>query len=191
MKPLFLGLGCCLVMSLVGCQPFAAGLRLWQANRLVADQRYNDALSVYLELESGPAGEEARYNMANVFVHLGEEAAGLAAYQQLHTLASPGLESRVWHNQGILLYRRSDYDQAISAFRQALILEPGREESVYAYEAAWAARQRSLSSQSDRERSAMRQGEGDDFGLFSVSSAALQELFRSGGEQNDGSIIDH
>lgn len=180
-----------LTALLVACGDFQPGFKLWQANRRFAAGRSHEALVEYLSLSDTAAAAHANYNIATIYLQMGESEAAFRLLSAVTGGQDDSLASLAWHNLGVLWFRQTDYDQALRAFRSALTLVPGRTATIIAYEATLERLHKSRSSSSDRERAAMQSGAGDSFGLFSLSSSSAKDLFKSGGVDDDATILDH
>jgi tetratricopeptide (TPR) repeat protein len=187
----YMPLICILLFGVSACSDFDAGFRLWQANQHYRAGRSHEALVGYLSLYGSAASNQAEYNIATIYLSLGESEAASRLLQRVAAHADKSLASRALHNLGTLYFRQTAYDQALEAYGASLRLLPGRAPSIAAYEATWEQLKKNQASSSDRERAAMQAGAGDSFGLFTLSTTSAKDLFKSGGFDDDASVLDH
>lgn len=113
---LALALGLALGMS--SCDS-ARGFRIAQANRLYRDGYDHEAAALYLR---AGAGREplASYNLANVFVALGEPESARALFDTAIAGGQGAVSARAWYNIGVLAYSGARFAEATDAFRKAI-----------------------------------------------------------------------
>lgn len=139
---LALALGVALMLS--SCDS-ARGFRIAKANRLYRDGYDHEAAALYLR---AGAGHEAlaSYNLANVFVALGEAESARTLFDTAIGGGQGSVATRAWYNMGAMAFSGARYAEATDAFRKALEAyagakpEPALErELTRAYELALAA----------------------------------------------------
>jgi len=115
------------------------GMQVLDGNRLVSSGRLHDAAARYLSVGTESFDAVGAYNLANVFVRLGQNAAA----EPLFALACASKDRRIaasaWYNQGVAWFAQGRYQEAASAFRRVLQGFPGKLDAAAAYEAAIAA----------------------------------------------------
>ncbi len=115
-----------LMAGLAGCSPQGAHWRIIKGNYDFINGRYQNATVEYLGLlEDEPEDQEVvHYNLGNVFYALGETVAADEEWSLALQGTDAELRFRTLFNHGNLYYEMSQYEQAYSFFRQALIINP-------------------------------------------------------------------
>jgi tetratricopeptide (TPR) repeat protein len=106
-------------------------------NLLAAQAAYESALVAYGNAQvNAPDKPEAYYNAARVLALTGRYRE--ASLTLLHALeaANPELAQYVYYTLGNVYFETAQYDQAVSAFRQALVIDHTDQNARYNYELA-------------------------------------------------------
>ncbi len=115
-----------LVTGLAGCSHQGAHWKIIKGNYDFINGRYQKATVEYLGLleDELQNREVVHYNLGNVFYALGETKSADEEWSLALEGTDPKLRFRTLFNHGNLYYEMSQYEQAYSFFRQALILNP-------------------------------------------------------------------
>jgi tetratricopeptide (TPR) repeat protein len=98
-----------------------------EGNTRYAQRDYDGAIRAYTQaLQLAPHFLEARGNLGNAYSALGRYTEALAEYQQACELSQsqPNMLAMVYYNRGTALEMQGDLSQALSAFNQAISLNP-------------------------------------------------------------------
>jgi tetratricopeptide (TPR) repeat protein len=128
-------------------------------NRLHSRGLYQEAAASYLSVTPGTFGPVLRFDLANVYARLGEQAAASALYAEVRKSGDPALSEAAWYNEGILLYEKGRYEPAYRAFRAALSIDPRDQSARRNLEIAFRDWQRLAASPPERAAQASR-GQG-------------------------------
>jgi tetratricopeptide (TPR) repeat protein len=125
------------LMVMVGCAVDPAE-RNNTGNALHADGRYEEALSAYqLAQVNAPDTAVPYLNAASSMARTGRTQAAIQALEQaLRHTDAPVTRAAIYHNMGNLYFDLALYDDALVAYRQALLLQPEAEDTRYNYEMA-------------------------------------------------------
>ncbi len=106
----------------------------WQGNQLYNNEQFVEAESAYRQaLEGNPAMTEGRFNLGNSTYRQSrfEEAATRFGSLAEQADLPAELRSKAYYNQGNALFEASQFPQALEAYKQALRLKPGDENSKH------------------------------------------------------------
>ncbi|OHD22046.1 MAG: hypothetical protein A2Y38_13685 [Spirochaetes bacterium GWB1_59_5] len=184
--------------SLLSSCGYADAFMVARANSLHRAGYVHEAAALYLKAGAGTE-PVASYNLANIFMALGEKAPARSMYEAAIASGEAGIAARSWYNLGAASYSRGEYPEAAAAFRKALealaTAEAGRDADL-ALEASRAF-ELALKAHDDRrdagvtERS--RYGSGRPDGEpqpFALSSTDEKTLFAPG-DYESGAVEDH
>jgi Ca-activated chloride channel family protein len=160
-------------------------LFIMEANYLNSRGRFDEAMASYLKaLEYEEAAPYAEYGLGSVFYSLDEGKAALERFGNskkiLETLSAEShreLRYRNNYNSGVVFFGEGDFSAAVSAFKEALRIDPGKIE---------AKRNLELSLMSLARESVLlkeRAGEGNEENQRQETRAVLFEYLRQK-EQN-------
>lgn len=90
---------------------------------------YQDALASYPR-----QGAAIRYNLALCYLAADSVQQALNYFHQAAREEMPGIASHAWNHIGVLVAAQNQSREALSAFREALVLNPDNEEARYNYE---------------------------------------------------------
>lgn len=150
-------------LMLVACSPSAEKLNQ-QGNQAFLEEAYQEALQAYqsAQIES-PELAEPYYNAANSFYRQGNYAEALAQLQQALSFAEdPALAQSGFYNSGNNLFNTQDWQTAIEAYKQALLLNPDDQEAKYNLELAL--QQMQSQEQQQQEQQEEQQEQNQDQG---------------------------
>lgn len=107
------------VMPLLASCGSVRGFQVSRANRLYRDGYDHDAAALYLRAGAGH-DPIASYDLANVFVALGESESARVLFDTAITSGDAGIAARSWYNLGVIAFTGARYADATDAFRKAL-----------------------------------------------------------------------
>lgn len=123
---------CAVVLSACSRDPLVPVL---YGNFLYNRGDFTKATSVYLDsLMRGRNVEWIHYNLANVYLSLGEADAALGRLELARDVSDSGLLFRVYYNLGNIKYHKGEYQDALTAYRQALEYKPTNRDAKFNYE---------------------------------------------------------
>jgi tetratricopeptide (TPR) repeat protein len=133
--------------SLAGCSALAGYSAIAGANRLHGRGDYQGAAAAYLAADARSFPATLAYDLANVYVRLGEHGAAAGLYAEARRAdgrdASPALAAAASLNEGLSLYERGRFEEAWLSFRDALSRSSDDEDlerdARYDLELAWRA----------------------------------------------------
>lgn len=106
-------------------------------NSRYSDQEYQAALRAYQQAQvSEPDQPAAYYNAASAYAGIQEMNAAVAALEQALETSDKDLSVDAYYNLGNVHYQMGQYDLAIQAYQQALLLDPNDEDARYNLEIA-------------------------------------------------------
>lgn len=115
-----------LVALTAGCGGYQAHVRVVRANYNVARGEFQAAIVDYLRAgDAGSYGPWIAYNLGNVFYYLGETGAAAEQWSDARVAASDDLMYGATFNRGVYLYETGRFEDALRAFRAALLVAPG------------------------------------------------------------------
>jgi len=112
-------------------------LLLLEANYLISQNRYNEAIALYLKaLNHEESSAYAEYGLGLTFYSLDESESALNRYSNSQRLLGTPtnnehreLRFRNHYNSGIILFEEGDFDSAAASFKEALKVDPKRTEA--------------------------------------------------------------
>ena len=127
---------CLALLLLSSCARLQGKLLIMEGNFFNSRGFYTEAISSYLRaLAHEDVVPYAEYALAVVYFALGESSVALERYRAaMASLAEldrddPELRHRIYYNMGIIYFEKSEYHEAVSAFRSALIIDGSRIEA--------------------------------------------------------------
>ena len=113
-----------------------------QAEGAYKQKDYQKALELYQEVQThNPDSDTLAYNLGNTMYQLGRYQEARKLFNRILENKNPVLSVDSYYNMGNTLYqmgRRTDdqqsYSQAVEAFKQAIMLDPGDRDAKYNYE---------------------------------------------------------
>ncbi len=139
--------------------------RIEEGNQAFQDEAYLVALQAYKDAEAqSPDLAEPRYNAANALYRESAFAdASEALSSALDLVEDADLEENSLFNLGNTSYNLEDWEAAIAAYTQALLLDPGDQEAKYNLELAQSQQeQQEQQEQEQNEQDREEQNENDE-----------------------------
>lgn len=113
------------------------GERNAAGNESYVQERYEDALDAYQAAQvAAPDLPEPYYNAASALAQAGRLQSAVAALRQALKTSDRELSAHAYHNLGNVYFEMSRYEEAITAYREALRLKPDAADTRYNYELA-------------------------------------------------------
>jgi len=183
------------VMLLLASCGSVRGFRVSRANRLYRDGYDHEAAALYLRAGAGH-DPVASYNLANVFVALGESESSRVLFDTAISGGNAGIAARSWYNIGVTAFSGARYAEATDAFRKALEAYAGSTaEPALAHELS-RAYELAVAAESDKPDAGTV--ERDRFGIGGVSgdiesltlSTMNERTLFAPGHPETGSMVD-
>jgi len=152
-----------LLVLLAGTTPLladsAAG-RNNEGNRLYEDDRYDEALKMYVEAQAlEPEAPELHYNIGNVLFRKGEYDKAAEEYLRAQAADDPKLSQAATFNRGNAFLQQGQLKEAVNSYIQALRAQPSDEDAKRNLELAL----RMLQEQQQQQQQQQQQNEeGED-----------------------------
>ncbi len=136
--------------------------RIEEGNQAFQDEAYLVALQAYKDAEAqSPDLAEPRYNAANALYRESAFAdASEALSSALDLVEDADLEENSLFNLGNTSYNLEDWEAAIAAYTQALLLDPGDQDAKYNLELAQSQQEQQEQEQNEQDRE--EQNENDE-----------------------------
>lgn len=154
-----------IALLLAACSPSAEKLN-GEGNQAFLEEAYQDALAAYQGAQiENPELAEPYYNAANALYREGNYEAALEQLQ--HALSFAGddrLAENSLYNIGNNFFNAQDLQNAIEAYKQALLIDPEDQEAKYNLELALQQQQEQQQEQEQNQEEQQNQdgSEGDD-----------------------------
>lgn len=131
-----------------------------EASRSYAEANYEKSVEDHLKLAAdfGVRTPNATFNLALSYHYNGQLEEAQRTYQSLQSNSDKMIASFAANQNGILLAQQNQYQEALTAFKFALIKQPENEQARYNYELL----SRWLEENPDREQEQDDQGESQD-----------------------------
>ncbi len=107
------------LMLMLGSCGSTRGFRVTKANRLYRDGYDHEAAALYLKAGAGH-DPVASYDLANVFVALGEPESARVLFDTAISSGEAGIAAMSWYNIGVAAFAGARFAEATDAFRNAL-----------------------------------------------------------------------
>lgn len=187
-----------IAVSLLSSCGYADAFMVARANSLHRAGYAHEAAALYLKAGAGTE-PVASYDLANIFLALGEKAPARSMYDAAIASGEAGIAARSWYNLGAASYSRGEYPEAAAAFRkalEALATDGTRRDADLALEASRAF-ELALKAHDDSrdagvtERSRYGSGRPDgELQPFALSRTDEKTLFAPG-DYESGAVEDH
>ncbi|MCX6308215.1 MAG: tetratricopeptide repeat protein, partial [Bacteroidia bacterium] len=104
-----------------------------KGNRQYEKKKYTEAEIQYRKaLEINPKSKEGAYNLGNALYRQNKPKEALEQYQNALNLQNdPKKKSQIFHNAGNVFMANKEYDKAVDAFKNSLIINPSDNETRY------------------------------------------------------------
>lgn len=104
-----------------------------KGNRQYESKKFTEAEIQYRKaLEINPKSKEGSYNLGNALYRQNKPKEALEQYQNaLNIQNDPKKKSQIFHNAGNVFMAGKEYDKAVSAYMNSLIINPGDNETRY------------------------------------------------------------
>lgn len=131
-----------------------------EAAKSYAATDYEKSVADHLRLSSdfGISGPNASYNLALSYHYNGQTEEAQRTYQSLQSSTDKLIASFAANQNGIILAQQNKYQEALTAFKFALIKDPNNEQARYNYELL----SRWLEEDPERQQQQEDQGEDQD-----------------------------
>ncbi len=141
------------VLLLAACSPSAEKLN-GEGNQAFLEQAYQDALAAYQGAQiENPELAEPYYNAANALYRKGHYEGALEQLQHaLNIVEDDQLSKNSMYNIGNNFFSAHDFQSAIDAYAQALLIDPGDQDAKFNLELA-------LQQQEQQEQQKQQQGQ--------------------------------
>lgn len=114
-----------LLLLLAGCGQTRPMFHVAMGNYRYEQGKYHDAVAQYIAALGYEYQEETiYYNLGAVYSALGEAYPALQMWDYSKESQHLGLRSRSFYNRGVAFQQLGQYDAAIDAYREALLLNP-------------------------------------------------------------------
>ncbi|HET6279060.1 MAG TPA: tetratricopeptide repeat protein [Candidatus Polarisedimenticolia bacterium] len=129
-------------------------------NRLYENERYDEALKMYVEAQAlDPEAPELHYNIGNVLFRKGEYDKAAEEYVRAQAAEDPHLAQAATYNRGNALLQQGQLKEAVNSYIQALRAQPSDADAKRNLELAL----RLLQEQQQQQQQQQQQGkEGED-----------------------------
>lgn len=126
----------CVIFLLTGCAGAIAEDNN-AGNRLYRNENYTAALREYQSAQvNAPDRPEAYYNAASALAGQGNYEMAVAALEQALRVDDPDLLFRAYYNLGNVHFRAMQFNRAITAYQEALLINPDDDDARYNLELA-------------------------------------------------------
>jgi len=124
-----------LLMTTMSMQAQTDRQFITQGNRLFRQGKYAEAEVLYRKaLEKNPKNPQAVYNLGNALLFQKKDSAALVQYQQTSKIEKNKTRlAKSFHNMGVIFQTRQMYQEAVSAYAEALRNNPNDDETRYNY----------------------------------------------------------
>ena len=97
-----------------------------EGNKLYREGRFEEAVSAYDEvLRRTPDDITAMYNRSNALARKGDKSTAMSGYDKLlEAVKDPKILQRSWYDKGVLHQQAQQLDESITAWKEALKLDP-------------------------------------------------------------------
>lgn len=104
-----------------------------KGNRQYENKKFTEAEIKYRKaLEINPQSKEGSYNLGNAMYRQNKPKEALEQYQNaLNIQNDPKKKSQIFHNAGNVFMASKEYDKAVSAYKNSLIINPSDNETRY------------------------------------------------------------
>lgn len=129
-------LGGLLLLALAACSPHPAE-RNNAGNRLAEQGNYPSAVNAYqAALVADPDNAQLYFNIAHAYARAGDTEAAITAYQQAIQRGDSQLAALAYYNLGNLFFEQQQFNEAVAAYQQSLLLLPERQDTRFNLELA-------------------------------------------------------
>jgi len=124
-----------LLMTTMSMQAQTDRQFITQGNRLFRQGKYAEAEVLYRKaVEKNPKNPQAVYNLGNALLAQKKDSAALVQYQQTSKIEKNKTRlAKSFHNMGVIFQTRQMYQEAVSAYAEALRNNPNDDETRYNY----------------------------------------------------------
>jgi tetratricopeptide (TPR) repeat protein len=183
------------LLAVLGSCGSVRGFMVVKANRLYRDGYDHDAAALYLRAGAGH-DPVASYNLANVFVTLGESESARVLFDTAISSGDGGVAARSWYNIGVNAFLGARFAEATDAFRKALeSYAGGKSEPALGHELS-RAYELALAAESDKPDAGTVErdrfgvgGASGDIESLTLSTMNERTLFAPGHPET-GSMVD-
>ncbi|HEV7232425.1 MAG TPA: tetratricopeptide repeat protein [Bacteroidia bacterium] len=133
-KQIFLICLCCGFLFCTQVYGQAEKKYLREGNKLYSDKKYKEAEEQYQKARDlNPGNFKGAFNQADAYYKQGKNKEAATQFEELaKTLAGDNkLSSAAYHNQGNALLKDKKYEEAITAYKKALTLNPADDDTRY------------------------------------------------------------
>lgn len=104
-----------------------------KGNRQYENKKFTEAEIQYRKaLEINPQSKEGSYNLGNALYRQNKPKEALEQYQNaLNIQNDPKKKSQIFHNAGNVFMAGKDYEKAVSAYKNSLVINPSDNETRY------------------------------------------------------------